>query len=193
MRQIAIFASGSGSNFEAIALAAQTGVLNAKISLLVCDRPNAYVITRAERLGIPAFSFSPSQYAGKAAYETAILEQLHTRNVTFIALAGYMRIVGETLLRAYPNQIVNIHPSKLPDFPGKDAIARAYESGAPETGVSVHYVDAGIDTGPVIAQRTVEIAQTDTLESLTEKVHQVEHVLYIETLKRILETEEVTK
>ncbi|MCL2828309.1 MAG: phosphoribosylglycinamide formyltransferase [Oscillospiraceae bacterium] len=187
MRNIAIFASGNGSNFEAIATATQAGEIGAKVSLLVCDKPDAHVIFRAKNHQIPVFAFSPAQYADKAAYEAEILDQLRALDIQFIALAGYMRLIGKTLLEAYPHRIVNIHPSLLPAFPGKGAIQQAYESGATETGVSVHYVDAGMDTGPVIAQRKVEIAETDTLQTLEEKLHKIEHNLYIETLKSLFE------
>jgi len=187
MKNIAIFASGSGSNFEAIVNAAEKGEIPAKISLLVCDRPEAYVIIRARTHGVPVFAFSPKDYAGKEAYEAEILERLRASDIHLIALAGYMRMVGETLLEAYPNRIVNIHPSLLPAFPGKDAIARAYQSGAKQTGVTVHYVDAGMDTGPVIAQRDVKVLEEDTEESLEERIHQTEHLLYIQTLKSLLE------
>jgi len=190
MRHLAIFASGNGSNFEAIATAIQTGELNAKIALLICDTPDAHVIKRAKNHQIPVFTFSPAQYPDKAAYEAEILDQLQALDIQFIVLAGYMRLVGKALLDAYPAQIVNIHPSLLPAFPGKNAIPRAYESGARETGVSVHYVDAGMDTGPIIAQRKVEIAETDTLQTLEEKIHRIEHSLYVETLKSLFETQE---
>ena len=185
MRNIAIFASGSGSNFEAIVKAVQAGEISAKVLLLVCDKPEAYVITRAENLGIPVLSLSPNMYGDKAMYEREILVQLQNLAVEYIVLAGYMRLIGETLLEAYPNHIVNIHPSKLPAYPGKDAIARAFHDGTQETGVTVHFVDEGMDTGEVIAQETVEIASGETRKQLEEKIHQVEHKLYVETLANL--------
>jgi len=190
MKHIAIFASGNGSNFEAIATAVKRGALCAEIALLVCDKPDAYVITRAKRHNIPVFVFSSAQYVDKAAYEAEILDRLCELDIEFIVLAGYMRLVGKTLLDAYPVRIVNIHPSLLPAFSGKGAIQQAYDSGAKVTGVSVHFVDAGMDTGPVIAQRRVVIEETDTLQSLEEKIHQIEHTLYIETLQQLFTTQE---
>ena len=187
MKNIAIFASGSGSNFEAVAVAAIRGEIAANISLLVCDKPEAKVIERAARLGVPAFVLSPQGFASRAEHEMQILAALKDAGVEFIVLAGYMRIIGETLLGAYGGRIVNIHPSMLPDFPGMDAIAKAYASGAGHTGVTVHYVDAGVDTGPIIAQRRVEILPDDTLETLEERVHRVEHELYVEVLRNIFE------
>ena len=182
MRNIAIFASGSGSNFEAIVKAVQAGEVSAKVLLLVCDKPEAYVITRAQNLGIPVLSISPKAYGDKAAYEREILVQLQNLAVEYIVLAGYMRLIGETLLEAYPKKIINIHPSKLPAYPGKDAIARAFHDGKEETGVTVHFVDEGMDTGEIIAQETVKVQSGETLEQLEENIHKVEHKLYVETL-----------
>ena len=187
MKNIAVFASGSGSNFEAIATAAKNGVINANISLLVCDKPEAKVISRAKRLGVPVLMCSPQDYPSRAHHEKRILSALEETGVEFIALAGYMRIIGDTLLSAYGGKIINIHPSILPEFPGMDAIAKAFNSGATETGVTVHYIDEGVDTGPVIAQRGVKILPGDTLETLEERVHAVEHELYVEVLKKILQ------
>ena len=194
MKKLAIFASGSGSNFEAIVKAVQRGEISAEIVLLVCDQPDAYVLERAKNFGIPTLVLSPKDDPTKAAYEAKILEKLQALEVDLIVLAGYMRLVGETLLSAYPDKMVNIHPSKLPDFPGKDAISRAYESGARESGVTVHYVDAGMDTGPIIAQEVVAIDEGDTVESLEEKIHKIEHALYVRTLARLChEDQEVSR
>ncbi|MCL2378171.1 MAG: phosphoribosylglycinamide formyltransferase [Defluviitaleaceae bacterium] len=187
MKNIAVFASGNGSNFEAVAAAAANDKINAKVSLLVCDKPEAKVITRAARLGIPVFICSPKGFANRAAHERQILAALKEAGAEFIVLAGYMRIIGKTLLCEYGGRIVNIHPSMLPDFPGMDAIAKAFESGASHTGVTVHYIDAGVDTGPIIAQRRVDILPGDTLETLEERVHQVEHELYVAVLKGLCE------
>ena len=172
MKNIAIFASGSGSNFEAIVHAINRGEINAKVSMLVCNKPKAKVISRAKRLGIPVnedFSAASLKEAG----------------VAFIVLAGYMRILSPEFVKAYEGRIVNIHPSLLPAFPGLHAIPKAYESGAKTTGVTVHYVDEGVDTGPIIAQEIVEILPGDTLESLESKIHEVEHKLYISVLKEL--------
>ena len=186
MKNIAVFASGNGSNFEAIANAIKAGELRANIALLVCDRPEARVVERAKNHRVRVFSFSPKQFNTKADYEMRILEALYEAQVEFILLAGYMRIIGETLLNPYDGRIINIHPSLLPAFPGKDAIAQAFDSGVSETGVTVHYVDAGVDTGPIIAQCRVTVLPTDTLELLEKRIHQAEHTLYVQTLKEIL-------
>lgn len=185
MKNIAIFASGNGSNFEAITAAVISGKINANISLLVCDKPKAKVIARAKRLGVPVFICSPKDYPNRTAHEGRILAALRENDVEFVVLAGYMRIIGDTLLSAYSGQIINIHPSMLPDFPGIDAIANAFESGAGHTGVTVHYIDEGVDTGPIIAQQRVDILPEDNIETLEERVHRVEHELYVKVLENI--------
>ncbi|RKD21087.1 phosphoribosylglycinamide formyltransferase [Ammoniphilus oxalaticus] len=184
--KIAVFASGSGSNFGAIVQALKTGQLKGvEISLLVCDRPDAYVIKRAEQEGIPVFSFQSKEYAGKAAYEQAILRHLREREVELIVLAGYMRLIGEALLAEYEGKMINLHPSLLPAFPGKDAIEQAFDYGVKITGVTVHYVDAGMDTGPIIEQRTVVVEAEDTLDTLAQKIHQQEHQLLPEVIEKV--------
>lgn len=187
MKNIAIFASGSGTNFQAIVDATKSGIVPAKVALLVCDKPGAKVIERAEREHIPAFVFSPKDYASKAEFEQAILAELRKREIEFIALAGYMRLIGPTLLHAYEGKIVNIHPSLLPAFPGKDAIGQAYRAGVKITGVTIHYVDEGMDTGPIIAQRAVPIYEGESLAQLEARIHEVEHELYPAVLKTLLE------
>jgi phosphoribosylglycinamide formyltransferase 1 len=190
MKKIAVFASGSGSNFQAIAVTAQAGTLNADISLLVCDKPGAFAIDRAEMLGIPAFVICPKSYPSKAAYEAEILQKLTGLGIEMIVLAGYMRLIGPTLLEAYEGKIVNIHPSLLPAFPGKDAIGQALAAGVEKTGVTIHYVDEGMDTGPAIASATVKIAPGETRETLQKKIQRIEHSLFPEVLEQLLNGEE---
>lgn len=186
MRKLAVFASGNGSNFQAIVDAIQDGRLQASCELLICDKPNAKVLERAKRANIPAFVFEIQKYANKTAFEEAILQKLREYDVEFIALAGYMRLIGPTLLEAYEQKIVNIHPSLLPAFPGLDAIGQAFRAGVKVTGVTIHYVDSGMDTGPIIAQKAVELSDDETEESLREKIHALEHKLYPETLAKLL-------
>ena len=177
MKNLAIFASGNGSNFETIAK-------EIPVSILVCDNPNAKVIERAERLGIETYIVDTKK--SKELFETEILEKLKKHNIQFIALAGYMRLIGKTLLNAYENKIVNIHPSLLPSFKGTDGIKQAFEYGVKYTGVTVHYVDNGMDTGKIIAQSIVPIEEKDTIESLSYKIHKEEHILYVKVLKELL-------
>ncbi|KRG14369.1 phosphoribosylglycinamide formyltransferase [Lederbergia galactosidilytica] len=185
MRRIAIFASGTGSNFQAIVDAIQKGNLQATIALLICDKPEAPVIEKAQKTNIPVFTFSPKEFASKAIFESIICEQLQEAKVDFIVLAGYMRLIGPTLLQAYPNKIINLHPSLLPAFPGKEAIKQAVQAGVKITGITIHYVDEGMDTGPIIAQEAVEISEDDTLFDVERKIHQVEHIFYPQTLQKL--------
>ncbi|WP_066299019.1 phosphoribosylglycinamide formyltransferase [Bacillus sp. FJAT-29937] len=186
MKKIAIFASGSGTNFQAIINAVHKGELQADIQLLVCDKPDAFCIKRAVKGKIPQFIFSAKEYPNKEAYEKVILNKLEDLNVEYIILAGYMRLIGQTLLRAFEGKIINIHPSLLPAFPGKDAIGQAFEAKAEVSGVTVHFVDEGMDTGPIIAQQEVEISSEETMESLEAKIHRIEHQLYPAVLQKLL-------
>jgi phosphoribosylglycinamide formyltransferase 1 len=188
MRQIAIFASGSGSNFQALVDAVQGGTLKANIKLLVCDQPGAFVIQRAQSAGIPVFVFRAKDYENKQAFEQEILNELAHLGVDFIVLAGYMRLIGPTLLESFGGRIVNIHPSLLPSFPGKDAIGQAIDGGVKITGVTIHYVDAGMDTGEIIAQEIVRVTTGETKQSLQDKIQHVEHHLYPTTLNHLFLT-----
>ena len=183
MKRLAVFASGNGSNFQSIAEAIKSGKLEAEICLVVCDREDAYVLERAMLENIDSFSFSAKNYSNKIEYESEILERLRQYEIEFIILAGYMRLIGPTLLQKYSKRIVNIHPSLLPSFPGKDAIGQAFDAGVKETGVTVHYVDDGMDTGPVIAQKAVPILEGDTKDILQKRIQEMEHDLYPSVLQ----------
>lgn len=184
--RVAILASGNGSNFEALAHQFQAGLLPGELIFVFSDHHNAYVLERARRLNVCAFSFEVKEFANKAAYEKALLQLLQEQEIDLIVLAGYMRIIGKTLLSHYSNRILNIHPSLLPSFPGLHGIKDAYEYGVKVTGVTVHLVDDGVDTGPIIAQEPVMILPEDSLESLEEKIHQTEHRLYPKVLRDVL-------
>ena len=186
--KIAVFASGYGSNFEVIARAAEAGEIPAEVVLLVCDKAEARACQIAEQMNIPMFVFSAKEYASKAEYESAIVKRCKQAEVELICLAGYMRIVGETLLNAYNGLIINLHPALLPSFKGAKAIEQAFEYGVKIFGATIHYVDESLDGGKIIAQRAVEY-DGDSLEEITAMVHNVEHQLYIETIKKILDKE----
>ncbi|AIE58807.1 phosphoribosylglycinamide formyltransferase [Bacillus methanolicus] len=188
MKNIAVFASGSGSNFQAILDAINNGSLKAKIKLLVCDQKNAYAIERAKAAQIPQFVFTAKNYLNKEEYENEIVHELKKYGVEFIVLAGYMRLIGPTLLKEYEGRIVNIHPSLLPAFPGKDAIGQALAARVKVSGVTIHFVDEGMDTGPIIAQQAVTIEDGETRESLQRKIQAVEHKLYPEVLQKLFST-----
>lgn len=181
-KQVAVFASGSGSNFEAVVLAAANGAGGAAssydVALLVCDKPGAYAIARAERLGVPVFAARPRDYASREAFEAEVVRELRARGIDFIVLAGYMRLITSTLLEAFENRILNIHPSLLPAFPGLHAVEQALAYGAKVVGVTVHYVDGGMDSGAIIAQEALPVQPGDTAETLYPRVQQAEHRLY---------------
>lgn len=185
-KQAAIFASGAGSNFQAIIEANHGNELGCQIVLLVCDKSKAGVIEKAADVGIPACIVDPKTFPSKQAYEQEIVTKLHEAKVDWIFLAGYMRIVGPTVLQAYDRAIVNIHPSLLPAFPGLDAIGQAFRAHVQTTGVTIHYIDEGVDTGPIIDQEALEILPTDTEETLKQRIQEIEHRLYPKVIKHLL-------
>lgn len=180
--RIAVFASGRGSNFQALVDAMDNGSLGGEISLLVCDKPQAAVVERARKAGIDCFLFQPKDYASREDYEREIAAELSKRGVDLIVLAGYMRLLTSVLVEPYSGRMINIHPSLLPSFTGKDAISQALSYGVKMTGITVHFVDGGMDTGPVIAQRAVEILEGDDEASLSERIHAMEQQLYPEVV-----------
>jgi len=176
--RIAVFASGSGSNFQAIVDAVRERRLDVSVELLVCDRPAAPVVERAAKEKIPAFVFRPKDYPSREDYEREIVRLLKEKEIDLIVLAGYMRLITDVLIAPYYGRIINIHPSLLPAFPGVNGIGQALAYGVKVTGVTVHFVDGGMDTGPIIAQRAVEVYDGDTEETLSSRIHLVEHELY---------------
>lgn len=180
----AIFASGSGTNFEALVNAHISGL---EIVLMVCDKPGAKVIERANRLGVETLVISPQSYDSKAAYETAILNRLRNLKVDFICLAGYMRIVGDTLYDAYAGRILNIHPALLPSFKGAHAIDDAFNFGVKVFGVTVHLIDLTIDGGTILAQRAFEYNGNDR-DEVEARIHEIEHILYPEAVTKFIKS-----
>jgi phosphoribosylglycinamide formyltransferase-1 len=180
--RIAVFASGNGSNFQAIADAAAAGTLDVEVSLLVCDKPQAFVVERARRAGVPAFLFRPKEYASREAYEEVIVSKLREHQVDLVVLAGYMRLLTKVLVEPYYGRIINVHPALLPAFPGVNGVRQALDYGVKVTGATVHFVDLGMDTGPIIAQQAVEIREDDTEESLLERIHAAERKLLLDTI-----------
>ena len=184
--RIAVLASGNGSNFEVIAQAVKDKEIPAELVLLFSDHHDAYVLERGKKFGVTCESFELKEFSDKKSYEAALLALLKKYDVELVVLAGYMRIIGKDLLAEFPNRIVNIHPALLPNFPGLHGIKDAYEAGVKETGVTIHYVDSGVDTGPIIAQAKVQVSENDSLSDLETKIHQVEHQLYPQVLADIV-------
>lgn len=186
MNRLAVFASGTGSNYEAIMKAIQQGSLKAQVSLLICDQPNAAVIQKAKNYGTEVVVFDRKNYATKQTFEAAIVKTLQSNQIDWVILAGYMRLIGETILQPYQGRIINIHPSLLPSFPGLDAIGQALEAGVKITGVTIHYVDEGMDTGEIIAQEAVKLEENMTKEELQQAIQRTEHELYPRTIQQLI-------
>ncbi|WP_224429266.1 phosphoribosylglycinamide formyltransferase [Pediococcus acidilactici] len=193
MIKIAIFASGTGTNFVALAHHIEETNVPIRIACLVCDQPDAPVVEKAVSLGIPVWTHRLGEFADKTAYEQAILLELQKYDLKLIVLAGYMKIITEVLLEAYPQAIINIHPALLPAFPGRHGIEDALAYGVKVTGVTVHWIDDGIDTGPIIAQRAVSILPDDDVTRLAQRIHLVEHELYFVSLCEVLKQRKLIK
>lgn len=184
---IAVFASGRGSNFSAIARAVKKGKIKANLSLLVCDNPKAGAISRARRAKIKVAVVKREDFSTKEDFERKIIEQLEVNKIDLIVLAGFMRILSPGFVKRYKGRIINIHPALLPSFKGAHAIEDAFKYGVKVTGVTVHFVDEEIDHGPIILQKSVDIEENDTLESLEKKIHKLEHKLYPQALRLYVE------
>lgn len=180
--RIAVFASGSGSNFQAIVDRKRENRLDASIEMLICDRPKARVVERAQAAGIPVYTFRPKEYDSRQSYEQDVLRLLREKRIELIVLAGYMRLITPVLLEPFEGRMINIHPALLPSFPGINGIRQAIEHGVKVSGVTVHFVDGGMDTGPIIAQHAVEVRDEDTEASLGERIHHAEHALLPEVI-----------
>lgn len=175
--RVAVFASGNGSNFQAIADRVNAGELDVKLELVVCDRPSAGVIRRAEAAGVDTWVFRPNDYPDRESYEREIVEELNRRRVDLVVLAGFMRLLTPVLVDAFAGRLINIHPALLPSFKGARGIADALAYGVKVTGVTVHYVTLEMDAGPIIAQQAVEVREDDTEETLADRIHKAEHEL----------------
>ncbi len=187
MLNIAVFGSGSGSNYQAIAEAIGLGTLNARIVCVFSDVRNAKIFERASRFGHPAFFIDCTPFKTKldGEAEAYAIEVIREHGGDFIALAGFMRIIKPGLLHAFSGKIVNIHPSLLPAFPGLNAGQQALDAGVKESGCTVHFVDEGIDTGSIICQRKVPVLPDDCMERLMNRIHEQEHIAYPEALQKL--------
>lgn len=185
--RLGVLGSGKGSNFRAIARAIESGQLNATISLVLSDNADAGILNIARGLGFPAEALPKSKFKTKLEPEIESLaaQQLLAAGTEIVVLAGYMRMIKAPLLECFPQRIVNIHPSLLPAFPGLEAWKQALEAGVPETGCTVHWVDAGMDTGEIIAQSRVPVLADDTAQSLHARIQKAEHLLYPACLSKL--------
>jgi phosphoribosylglycinamide formyltransferase-1 len=176
--RLGVLISGSGTNLQAIIDCAERGELHAEVVCVISNKAEAFGLERARKHGIAAIHLDHRSFSGRSEYDAALVKTLQGLDVDLVVLAGFMRIVTPVLLDAFPNRVMNIHPALLPAFPGLDAQKQALEYGAKLSGCTVHFVDAGTDTGPIILQSAVPVEEGDSVESLSKRIHHEEHKLY---------------
>jgi phosphoribosylglycinamide formyltransferase 1 len=185
MIRLAVLLSGRGSNFAAIHEAVSRGELDAQIVAVISNRGDAAGIARAAEWGYATHVLDNRKFIDRAAHEQEILRILADVKPDYIVLAGYMRLLSPSFIAAYPNRILNIHPSLLPAFPGVDAQAQAIAHGVKISGCTVHFVDEGLDSGPIIVQHAVPVLEGDTAETLSKRILVEEHKAYVEALRKL--------
>lgn len=183
---IAVFCSGRGTNLQAILDAIRRRRLFARVALVVSDNPGAYALVRARAAKVPAVVVDPRRFRSRGQYDRAVARLLDAAGVRLIVLAGFMRLLSRPFVRRYGGRILNIHPALLPSFPGCTAVRDALRHGVRVTGVTVHFVDEKMDQGPIIAQEPVRVRPGDTVSSLHERIHRVEHRLYPKAIQHVL-------
>jgi phosphoribosylglycinamide formyltransferase-1 len=186
-RRLGVLISGRGSNLQALIDAAGSGSLDAAVVVVISNRADAAGLERARRSGIDAIVMDHRELDSRDDYDAAILRALRAHDVALVCLAGYMRLVGPVLLNAFPNSILNIHPSLLPAFPGLNAQHQAIEHGVKVSGVTVHFVTSELDGGPIILQRAVPVLDNDTRDALADRILAVEHRAYPEAVQIVLD------
>ncbi|HOC18899.1 MAG TPA: phosphoribosylglycinamide formyltransferase [Vicinamibacterales bacterium] len=186
-RTLGVLISGRGSNLQAIVDAIREGRLDARIAVVISNRADAYGLERARAAGIEALCISHRAFPTREAFEAALVAELRARDVGLVCLAGFMRLLGPAFVEAFPNAILNIHPSLLPSFPGLDAQRQAVEHGVKVSGVTVHLVDCQLDAGPIVVQRAVPVRDDDTAETLANRILAVEHQAYPEAIRIVLD------
>ena len=187
--KLAVLVSGRGSNLQAIIDSIEKEELDADISIVISNTKDAMALSRAERHNIKTAFINPADYLSKRAFDTALIEKLKEYPIDLICLAGYMRILGEEVIQTFKEKIINIHPSLLPAFPGLKAQKQAIEYGVKFSGCTVHFVDSGIDSGPIISQTVVPIYDNDDEKSLSERILEQEHHLYPKAIKMVKENQ----
>lgn len=192
-KRIAVFASGFGSNLQALIDYSRTQGLNGEIVLVFSNNKNAYALKRAKKSKIKAVFMDPSKYKNRKQYDLKIVELLEKEKIDLIVLAGYMFLLSAEFVKKFKNKILNIHPALLPSFKGEHGIQDAYDYGVRITGVTVHFVDEGLDSGPIILQSPCYIKDNESVEELEEKIHKVEHKIYPKAVKYFCEDRLVIK
>ena len=183
-KNIAIFVSGNGTNLQAII---DANIKSAKIAVVVCNKPEAYAVKRAEKNKIPVEIVNHKDFNDRKAFEEEIIRRIKKYRIDFVVLAGFMRILSPYFVGYFKNKIINIHPALLPSFPGVNSAKQALDYGVKIVGCTVHFIDEGVDTGPIILQASVTVADDDTEETLLEKIHKEEHRIFPEAVKLFCE------
>ena len=186
-RHVGVLISGRGSNLQALIDAVADGRLDVTLSVVISNRDDAEGLARARRAGIEAICVSHRGWRSRDEYDRVLVRELQQRRVDLVCLAGFMRVLGPTMIEAFPNRILNIHPSLLPSFPGVDAQRQAFEHGAKVTGVTVHLVTSELDGGPIVLQRVVPVLDSDSVATLAARVLAEEHRAYPEAVKIVLD------
>jgi len=184
---LAVLVSGNGSNLQSIIHSIESGDINARIACVISNNPEAYALSRAASHGIPCFVQENIGFKSRREYDAALVKILKDHGVKLVVLAGYMRILSDVMVEAFPSAIMNIHPALLPSFPGLHAQQQALAYGVKFSGCTVHFVDCGTDTGPIILQAIVPVAQDDTEETLSSRIQQEEHRLFPEAIRLFVE------
>jgi phosphoribosylglycinamide formyltransferase-1 len=185
--RLGVLISGRGSNLQAIIDAVHDHRLDATVAVVISNRAGAEGLARAQRAGVDAVHLDPKTYADRDRYDRAIVDELRRHRVDLVCLAGYMRLLGAPLLEAFPNRILNVHPSLLPAFPGLDAQRQALEHGVRVTGATVHIVTSELDGGPIVIQAPVHVLPDDTVETLSARILAEEHRIYPEAIRLMLD------
>jgi phosphoribosylglycinamide formyltransferase-1 len=187
MKRIAVVASGRGSNFQAVLDAIRNGMVPAECAALITDNPKAYAIERAKKAGVPCRIIDYSSFPSREEYERALLSSMQEADVDLFVLAGYMRILGSSIVKAFPGKMINIHPALLPAFTGLHAQRQAIQYGVKLAGCTVHFVDESLDGGPIILQKCVPVLETDDEDALAERILEQEHVAFPEAIRLFCE------
>jgi len=187
MKNFAVFVSGSGTNLQTIISAVNKGEITANLALVICDKKDAYALKRAEKAGIKTLFINPKDFSNRQSFDRQVAIHLRHNKVDFIVLAGYMRLLSPFFVKAYKQKILNVHPSLLPSFKGARGIKDAYTYGVKVTGVTIHFVTEKMDHGPIILQEGFKISERDTLETIEERIHKIEHKIYPKAIQLFVE------
>jgi phosphoribosylglycinamide formyltransferase-1 len=184
---LAVLVSGNGTNLQALLDATRSPSYPAEVALVLSNTPDAFALERARKAGVPTQVVPHGRFSNREDFEDALIAAIEKAGAELVALAGFMRVLSPRFVRRFSNRILNVHPALLPAFPGTNAIEQAWNYGIKVTGVTVHLVDEGTDTGPIVLQEAIEVSPKETLESLEKKVHSVEHKLFPEAVRLLAE------